>query len=367
MKFWNKSGAKDMSDGLFPTYLSAKGEKLSDLEELPEEIKAALECDDTKGIIDLENNYVRAHSRLTYAYGIAYHMTGKTEYLELCRKGAYALSEAFDSSCGGMYTRKNIKTGEWDSDKNARTSQDLAYGITGMGMYYFLTCDEFILEKIVQAKNYIFSTYYDEEKGYFTWYPKDVEDNKTQLVAQLDQLYAYMLMLTPCLPEPYKSEWKSDMKNIADILIERFYSENNLFWGVVNDTEKMSLGGGHNDFGHSVKTLWVIEKVGQIIDEPFYGEISMKTIEQFWSEVKADKELEQKLTAVKDEGELAEFLKANDVEGTIEEFRDLVEKERAIGELPDEELEAVSGGKSFWQSLQDFFSNIDPLYMLMGI
>ena len=57
MKFWNKSGAKDMSDGLFPTYLSAKGEKLSDLEELPEEIKAALECDDTKGIIDLENNY----------------------------------------------------------------------------------------------------------------------------------------------------------------------------------------------------------------------------------------------------------------------------------------------------------------------
>lgn len=367
MKFWNKSGAKDMSDGLFPTYLSAKGEKLSDLEELPEEIKAALECDDTKGIIDLENNYVRAHSRLTYAYGIAYHMTGKTEYLELCRKGAYALSEAFDSSCGGMYTKKNIKTGEWDSDKNARTSQDLAYGITGMGMYYFLTRDAYILEKIVQAKNYIFSTYYDEEKGYFTWYPKDVEDNQTQLVAQLDQLYAYMLMLTPCLPEPYKSEWKSDMKNIADILIERFYSENNLFWGVVNDTEKMSLGGGHNDFGHSVKTLWVIEKVGQIIDEPFYGEISMKTIEQFWSEVKADKELEQKLTAVKDEGELAEFLKANDVEGTIEEFRDLVEKERAIGELPDEELEAVSGGKSFWQSLQDFFSNIDPLYMLMGI
>lgn len=36
-------------------------------------------------------------------------------------------------------------------------------------------------------------------KGYFTWYPKDVQDNQTQLVAQLDQLYAYMLMLTPCL------------------------------------------------------------------------------------------------------------------------------------------------------------------------
>lgn len=93
MKFWNNEGAKDMSDGLFPTYLTSEGEKISDSEELPEEIKAALEHEDTKGIIDLENNYVRAHSRLTYAYGIAYHMTGKTEYLELCRKGAYALSE----------------------------------------------------------------------------------------------------------------------------------------------------------------------------------------------------------------------------------------------------------------------------------
>ncbi len=66
-------------------------------------------------------------------------------------------------------------------------------------------------------------------------------------------------------------------------------------------------------------------------------------------------------------GELGEFLKANEVEGTIEQFRELVEKSRATGELSDEELEAVSGGKSFWQSLQDFFSNIDPLFMLMGM
>lgn len=278
MKFWNNEGAKDMSEGLFPTYLTSKGEKVSDFEELPEEIKAALENEETKGIIDLENNYVRAHSRLTYAYGIAYNMTGKTEYLELCRKGAYALSEAFDNSCGGMYTKKNIKTGEWDSDRNARTSQDLAYGITGMGMYYYLTHDEYIFERIIEAKNYIFDTYYDEEKGYFTWYPKDVQDNQTQLVAQLDQLYAYMLMLTPCLPEPYQSEWKRDMKNIADILIERFNSDNNLFWGVVNDTEKMSLGGVHNDFGHSVKTFWVIGKVGQIIEDPFYIDFARKGI-----------------------------------------------------------------------------------------
>ncbi|MGN1318047.1 MAG: hypothetical protein ACI4VF_03460 [Lachnospirales bacterium] len=285
MKFWNNPDAKDLSGGLFNTFLSNKGEKLpEDESQFPEEIKAALENDEVKDLITTDTDYVRAHSRLTYAYGVAYHITGKTEYLEMCKKGTMALQQAFDNN-NGMYITKNKTTGQWDTDRNARTSQDLAYGITGMGMYYYLTHDESVLNSIINAKDYIFNTYFDENKGYITWLPKDTEDNQTQIVAQLDQLYAYMLMLTPSLPEPYQSEWKTDMKKITDILINRFYSQkNNLFWGVVNNTESMQLGTGHTDFGHSVKTLWVIMKVGQILDEPSYVDFAKPKIDAILKE-----------------------------------------------------------------------------------
>lgn len=290
MKFWTKPDAQDMSDGLFSTYLSNSGEKLSaDSSQLPEEIKAAMESDVMKDLMDIGTNYVRAHSRLTYAYGVAYHMTGNSEYLEMCRKGTLALQKAFDDQYG-MYVKKDKETGEWDADRNARTSQDLAYGITGMGMYYFLTHDEDVLNSIIKAKNYIFDTYFDENKGYITWLPKETEDMQTQIVAQLDQLYAYMLMLTPSLPEPYQTEWKNDMKKIADILINRFYSQKNgLFWGVVNDTDSMALGSGHTDFGHSVKTLWVIMKVGQLTGETSYVDFARPKIDNILKEAYIDK------------------------------------------------------------------------------
>lgn len=72
----------------------------------------------------------------------------------------------------------------------------------------------------------------DDGKGYLTWLPKHENDEQIQIVAQLDQLYAYMLMITPSLPEPYQSIWKKDMKKIADILITQFYSEKyQFFWG----------------------------------------------------------------------------------------------------------------------------------------
>ena len=85
-------------------------------------------------------------------------MTGKPEYLKLCRKGTLALIDAIDGNYG-MFTKKNIETGEWGAERYERTSQDLAYGITGLGMYYFLTHDVGVLHKIIQLKDYIFSVY----------------------------------------------------------------------------------------------------------------------------------------------------------------------------------------------------------------
>ena len=126
--------------------------------------------------------------------------------------------------------------------------------------------------KIFQLHDYIFNVYMDEKRGYLTWLPRFLKDNpEVQIVAQLDQLYAYMLMITPALPMPYAQKWRDDMKQITDILITQFYSEQyGFFWGVDSDAMSMNLGTDHTDFGHSVKTFWVILKVGELLNNVEY-------------------------------------------------------------------------------------------------
>ena len=284
MKFWEKD-ALDLQGGLFPTYLTNEGKRLSEnFDEWPEEFKSALEDEVTKGLVTPEYNFVRAHSRLTYANGIAYHVTGKEEYLRQCKKGVEALIGAMDGN-HGMFTVQEKKSGKWGVPRGERTSQDLAYGLTGLCMYYFLTHDETVLYHIIKTKNYIFDTYFDKGKGFFTWLPKDNINNSLEIVAQLDQVYAYMLFITPSLPEPYKSEWKNNLKEIADILIYRFYSERyEFFWGQGNATSVQQLGTDHTDFGHSVKTMWLIMRIGVLLNDMTYVIFAREKIDRILKE-----------------------------------------------------------------------------------
>lgn len=285
MKFWDRDEAVTLHGGLFPTYRTNMGTDLpKSRTDWPEEFLAALKDPVTEGLVRPEMNYVRAHSRLTYAFGIAFHMTGSPHYLEVCRKGALALADAMDGNYG-MHVNQFADTGVWDTGRALRTSQDLAYGLTGLGIYYFLTHDVSILHRIIQLKDYIFKVYMDDGRGYLTWYPKHTKDPEVQIVAQLDQLYAYMLMLTPSLPEPYQSIWKKDMKKVVDILITQFYSERyQFFWGVESSPSSMSLGTDHTDFGHSVKTFWVILKVGELLGNPFYIDFARPKIDKILKE-----------------------------------------------------------------------------------
>jgi len=290
MKFWNKDST-ELQKGLFPTYLTNEGYRLSEnSQEWPPEIQAALQNDDTKGLINPEYNYIRAHSRLTYANGIAFHVSGKEDYLKQCKKGVDALLDAIDGN-QGMFTVQNKKTGEWGQARGERTSQDLAYGLTGLCMYYFLTHDKTILHHIIQLKDYIFDAYLDKEKGYFTWLPKDNKNNDIEIVAQLDQLYAYMLFVTPSLPEPYQTQWKKDLEEIVYILISRFYSERyQFFWGQDTTSSSQTLGTNHTDFGHSVKTMWVIFRIGVLLKKTDYMLFAQEKIDKILKEAYIEKD-----------------------------------------------------------------------------
>lgn len=279
LPFWTLPTALGERVGEFPTYRNNDG-SLVNPDSLSPELKAALADTNTAGLIHLDRLYSRAHARQTYAYGIAYHITGEEKYLSYAKAGVdFLRSSLVDRENGGAATYLKVNSSTHAIDTSGkyptslqRTSQDLAYALTGIGFYYYLTHDPEMLGDIFQIKNHIFETYFDEELGLFKWL---IEDNKEdgsakqkELVSQLDQVYAYMLWLTPSLPEPHRAIWTQDLKKIAHLMMSQFFSEKyGFFWGAITDSKSKQLGKPHTDFGHSIKTLWLIYQIGKMTNE----------------------------------------------------------------------------------------------------
>lgn len=106
-----------------------------------------------------------------------------------------------------------------------------------------------------------------------------------KLVAQLDQLNAYMLLLTPILPEPYQTEWKQDMVKLSKIMIEQFYSpEENLFFLSANSPSDQDIQQTDVDFGHTIKAMWMMRMIGLLSGESslvsFVNENGPKVLER---------------------------------------------------------------------------------------
>ena len=68
----------------------------------------------------------------------------------------------------------------------------------------------------------------------------------------------------------------------------------------------------------------------------------MKTVEEFYKEIRGSKELQEELYSLK-EKTLGDFLKKHDCGGTAKEFTDFARSQEE-GEIEDSEVEAASGG-----------------------
>lgn len=288
LPFWTNSAALG-KQGNFPTYRCNNGSLFNPKKPCPELENANTCChckdDDCPSfcgdgykekvgcLVDFSKEYVRAKARQAYAYGVAYHLTGDPRYLDYAKEGVdFLIKNALDRENGGAYSYWHIqdKSTEPGPAVLQRTSQDMAYAVSGLGFYYYLTRDEEVLEHVVALKDYIFKTYYNKSLDLMMWVRENSPDgvdttDRKELVSQLDQIYGYMIWLTPVLPEPLQSAWKKDLVHLAQIMIEQFYSEKyGLFWGAISDSETKNLGTSHTDFGHSIKTLWLIYQIGKM-------------------------------------------------------------------------------------------------------
>jgi mannose/cellobiose epimerase-like protein (N-acyl-D-glucosamine 2-epimerase family) len=264
LPFWTTPAALE-----FSTYRCNDG-SLVDLDNLCPELR-----DPVPGIVWLDREFVRAKARQVFAYGIAFHLTGDLQLLAHMEKGVDILLDAIDRDAGGVISYwQRQPDGSWSREPSPpqRRSQDMAYALAGLGFYYYLTRDEAVLKEVLAIKDYIFQTYEDPEWGLLGWVketsPDGDQPDQRELVAQLDQVYGYMLWLTPTLPtEALRRQWYDDLTRLANLMVEQFYSPRvNLFWGAVTRPADKRLGQDHVDFGHSVKTLWLIYQIGKHTD-----------------------------------------------------------------------------------------------------
>ncbi len=277
LPYWNNANRELANDSPFPSYVFDDGTRVTI--ERSGEYKRDAELNDGGWMAEaIGKNFNRMHARQTYAYGIAFHLTGKQEYLIMMEKGVkYSIGSGFDNN--GALTVLGDRNAQ-ENDPEKRTSQDQAYSLIGLSLYYYLTRDEIVLLKIIEQHDYILNTYgvYNEDGKLtdFLWIPTDTES--VELVSILDQLNAYMVLLYPVLPAKYQEKWARTMYDLCVIMLDKFFVEKvqfgqsqflvNSFWGSLNEKE---IGGKHFDFGHTVKAWWMINLVGVLLGNDDLG------------------------------------------------------------------------------------------------
>lgn len=215
----------------------------------------------------LGKEFTRMRSRQTFFYGVAFHLTGEEKYLALAKAGVDHLREhALDRESRSVVSW--WKGEEAHPPVEARNAQDLAYANLGLAFYAYLTRDPGVLEDTLLLYDGIFERHDEPRTGLVRWAAGGVgsETARVELVAPLDQVNAYGLLLASVAPEPHRERLRADLARIARVLVDRFWSEElGLFHGTLHDPLERGPGSRHTDFGHTVKALWMIERTGALL------------------------------------------------------------------------------------------------------
>ena len=85
-----------------------------------------------------------------------------------------------------------------------------------------------------------------------------------ELVAQLDQLNAYMVLLTPLLPAKEQQRWSDQMGWLSTAIVRDFYyPQEQRFFGYIHDDSGRAADARHADFGHTIKSFWMLYLVAR--------------------------------------------------------------------------------------------------------
>lgn len=272
MPFWETAAALGGSEmGNFPSYRDNCGKAVDGSlppEKQPPEIRSGISL----GLVDLEREYLRTRSRQIFGYCIAFQMTGEEKYLRYAYAGLeynYLQKDRFyDENDGTLAAYYDKRTGKYVPG----TSQDWAYGLSGPAYYYCVTKDERVLPLLLKSHEKLEELFFDPGFGMYRWVTKNTNEDRIdqrELVANLDQIYGYMLFLYRSLPQENRERWKKRLHELAVILLKEFLdSRDGFFWGRAEKITDRFPGTEHTDFGHSTKTFWLIMQIGRLTGDP---------------------------------------------------------------------------------------------------
>ena len=264
LPFWTHADALGSPPGNFPTFRCNDGSGYRADAPCPELAQAPAWLAG-----ELGTEYTRMKSRQAFVYGVGFHITGDPALLAHARAGVdYLRQNAYERTGSAVSWWRDGKAGP---PAGQRTAQDLAYAQVGLAFYYYLTRDADVLADLIRLEQHVFSAYFDPAAGMLRWVREAGaagQPGQQELVAQLDQLNAYLLLVAPLLDEPHRSRWLGHVSTLARVLRERFWApEHGLFWGAIHEPARRALGTHHTDFGHSVKSLWMLYLAGRLLDD----------------------------------------------------------------------------------------------------
>lgn len=254
LPWWTQPAAQGEPAGRFPTFRCNDGSAYLATAPCPELADAPAWIKP-----ELGRQYVRMQSRQIYAYAMGFHLSGDPALLALAEAGVRDLRQrALDPRSGSAASW--YENGKPMPAVGLRTSQDLAYAGLGLASVYYLTRDAQVLADLIRLKQHIFTSYRDKQTGLIRWVAKGEEARREELVATLDQLNAYLILVTPILPEgPLKTQWKRDIAELSRAMVARFHDPaSSHFRGTRGQPDSDSADGRHNDFGHTIKAYWML-------------------------------------------------------------------------------------------------------------
>ncbi|MFA6957100.1 MAG: hypothetical protein WC538_14620 [Thermoanaerobaculia bacterium] len=263
--FWMRDELAGSPVGSFPTFICADGTPLA----------LAAPCPAFKDAPDwinkeLGRQYIRMVSRQVYTYGVIYHLTGNETALARARAGTrFIMEKAWDRESGSVATW--LIDGNAAPKPGARTTQSLAYALLGPSFYYYLTRDPETLAYITSVRRHIFESYWSDEWKMLRWTNEDEGEDtsdRRELVSQLDQINAYMLLMLPLLDDAERAAWDADARRLVASMLRDFHDPNRKrFYGYIHDAKGKTWGERHNDFGHTTKAYWMLLLAGERLGE----------------------------------------------------------------------------------------------------